>query len=97
MLRSLTKNPVPNTMNDVASVAMNEFTFNTVTIVPFASPTTRPTATPVTAASTAFPVWCSTCRANSGATTNTDATDRSKPPAIIVIVTNDAAMSNVDC
>ena len=89
--------PVPKIMNDVASVVMNELTRSVVINRPLAVPKPAPTRQPTTRPSRATSVAFSTRSANSGATTATAATDRSKPPAIIVIVMIAAATSRLDC
>ena len=84
-------------MNDVARVVMNELILANATIEPLARPTARPNAHPARSAIRTEPVAFSTRSATSGDTTATAAMDTSNPPAIIVSVATDAAISSVAC
>ena len=84
-------------MNDVASVVMKELILANDTTDPFTAPTSKPNAHPASSARITEPVAFSIRRATSGAATATAEIDTSKPPAIMVRVATDAAISRVAC
>ena len=87
----------PKNMNEVASVAINEFTLKYVTTNALKEPSIIPKPTPPRTLKRMFPVAFSILSANNGATTKIAEMEISKLPDIITIVINEAAIKIVDC